>query len=92
MHTSTWNTWMTWEYLVLSPAAPLSVKNVRVRNGVGQMVDSLQGKNPSYALQYPSGWSGLEQENCCCEIEREGEIECSNKIHKKDGLRKILSS
>ena len=39
--TSTSNTWMAREYLGLSSAAPLSVKNVHVRNGVGQMVDSL---------------------------------------------------
>ena len=53
--TSTSNMSMAREYLGLIPAAPLSGKNVQVRNGVGQMVDSLQVKNPTYTLQDPSG-------------------------------------
>ena len=47
---------MARKYLGISPAAPLSVKNVRDRNGVGQMVDSLlEWTGTEYLLPWKRG-------------------------------------
>ena len=71
------------KYLGLSFATPLSVKNVRVRNGEGQMVDSLKVRILHILYRIRQAGINWNRKIVDVEVGGEGDTECNNKIHKK---------